>query len=147
MLIAHTFIRLHLDYGDVVYDQPENESFSSKIKSDTMSLLPQYELYRELGLESLWSRRWLRRMCFICKLIKTQKPLYLYNLISPKLNSLLHPNTYSVMRCRNDCFKNSFIHYVVRGWDRLSNEIRFYLSLNQLALHCFLFITLLVSNY
>ena len=28
-----SFIRLHLDYGDVIYDQPENESFNSKIES------------------------------------------------------------------------------------------------------------------
>ena len=28
------------------------------------------------------------------------------------------------MRCRNNCFKNSFIPYVVREWNRLSTEIR-----------------------
>ena len=28
-----SFIRRHLDYGDVIYDQSENESFSSKIES------------------------------------------------------------------------------------------------------------------
>ena len=42
----------------------------------------------------------------------------------PKLNSLRHPDNYSVMRCRNDYFKNSFIPYVVREWNRLSTEIR-----------------------
>ena len=62
-------------------------------------------------------------MCYFYKLIKTQKPLYLFSLIHPKLNSLRHPNTYSVMRCRNDYFKNSFIPYVVREWNELSTEI------------------------
>ena len=62
-------------------------------------------------------------MCYFYKLIKTQKPLYLFNLVPPKLNSLGHPNTYSVMRCRNDYFKNSLITYVGRGWNRLSTEI------------------------
>ena len=76
----------------------------------------QEKLYQELGLESLRSRTWLRPMCYFYKLIKTQKPLYLFHLIPPKLNSLRHPNTYSVMRCRNDYFKNSFIPYVVREW-------------------------------
>ena len=56
--------------------------------------------------------------------MKTQNPLYLFNLIPPKLNSLRHPNTYSVMRSRNVYFKNSFISYVVREWNRLSTEIR-----------------------
>ena len=108
----------------------------------------QEKLYQELGLESLKRRRWLRRMCYFYKLIKTQKSLYLFNLIPPKLNSLRHPNSYSVMRCRNDYFKIFFIPYVTREWNRLSTEIRnstssqqlrncFYLSLNQPVLHCF----------
>ena len=33
LTIYRSFIRPHLDYGDVIYDQPENESFSSKIES------------------------------------------------------------------------------------------------------------------
>ena len=134
LTIYRSFIRPHLGYGDVIYDQPENESFSSKTESLQYSAslaitgairgTSQKKLYQELGLESLRSRRWLRRMCYFYKLIKTQKPLYLFNLIPPKLNSLRHPNTYPVMRCRNDYFKNSFIPYVVRGWNKLSTEIR-----------------------
>ena len=65
----------------------------------------------------------LRRMFYFYKLIKTKKLLYLFYLILPKLNSLGHPNTYSVVRCRNDYFKNSFITHVVREWNRLSTEI------------------------
>ena len=30
--IYKSFIRLHLDYGDVIYDQPNNDSFSDKIE-------------------------------------------------------------------------------------------------------------------
>ena len=32
LTIYRSFIRPHLDYGDVIYDQPENESFSTKIE-------------------------------------------------------------------------------------------------------------------
>ena len=32
LTIYCSFIRPHLDYGDVIYDQPENESFSSRIE-------------------------------------------------------------------------------------------------------------------
>ena len=32
LTIYHSFIRPHLNYGDVIYDQTENESFSSKIE-------------------------------------------------------------------------------------------------------------------
>ena len=33
LTIYRSFIRPHLDYGDVIYDQPENESFISNIES------------------------------------------------------------------------------------------------------------------
>ena len=118
----------------MIYDQPEIESFSSKIESVEYNAslaitgairgTSQKKLYQEVGLESLRSRWLRRRMCYFYKLIKTEKPLYLFNLIPLKLNSLRHPNTYSVMRCRNDYFKNSFIPYVVREWNKLSTEIR-----------------------
>ena len=84
LTIYRSFIRPHLDYGENIYDQPENESLIGT---------SQEKLYQELGLESLRSRRWLRRMCYFYKLIKTQKPLYLFNVIPPKFNSLRHPNT------------------------------------------------------
>ena len=63
-------------------------------------------------------------MCYFYKPIKTQKLLYLFNMIPPKLSSFRHPSTSSVIRCRNDLFKNSFIPYVVREWNRLCTEIR-----------------------
>ena len=33
MTIYKSFIRPHLDYGAIIFEQPENESFSKKIKS------------------------------------------------------------------------------------------------------------------
>ena len=73
LAIYHSFIRPHFDYDDVIYDQPENGSFSSKIKSvqynasivisGAISGTSQGKLYHlELGLETLRSRRWLGRM-------------------------------------------------------------------------------------
>ena len=102
-ILPRSFIRSHLDYGGVIYDQSENESLSSKIESVQYNAslattgakrgTSQKKLYWELGLESLRSRRWLRRMCYFYKLIKTQKPLYLFIMIPPKLKPLRHANT------------------------------------------------------
>ena len=96
-------------WSDVIYDQPEKESFSSKIKSvqslaitGAITGISQEKLHHELGLESVRSRRWLRRMRYFYKLIKTQKPFYLFYLIPAKLNSLRHPGTYSVMKYKSD---------------------------------------------
>ena len=30
--ICKSFIRPHLDYGDILYDKPENENFQNKLK-------------------------------------------------------------------------------------------------------------------
>ena len=59
------FIRPNLDYGDFIYDQPNNDSFCSKIQSVQYNAAlaitgairgtSQTKLYRELGLESLKS--------------------------------------------------------------------------------------------
>ena len=65
LTIYKCFIRPNLDYGDFIYDQPNNGSFCSKIESvqynaalaitGTIRGTSQTKLYRELGLESLKS--------------------------------------------------------------------------------------------
>ena len=70
--IYNAFVRRHLDYDNVLYDQPNNESLSQKIKSvqynATLAITgalkgaSQMKLYNELGLESLKSRRWSRKL-------------------------------------------------------------------------------------
>ena len=64
----------------------------------------QERLYQKLGLESLKIGRWLRPMCYFYKLITTQMPLYLFNQIPPKLNSLQHSNTNSVIELQKRLF-------------------------------------------
>ena len=68
--IYKSFIRPHLDYCDVMYDQSNNESFCSKIErmqynaalaiTGAIRGTSQTKLYHELGLESLKFRRWFR---------------------------------------------------------------------------------------
>ena len=81
-------------------------------------------------MQSIRNKRCLRRMCYFYKLITTQKPLYLFNLISTNLNSLCHLSAYSVMSCRNDYFKSSFITHV---WNngRIMHERIMYRKMEQ----------------
>ena len=65
LTIYKCFIRPNLDYGDFIYDQPNNGSLFSKIESVQCNAAlaitgairgtSQTKLYRELGLESLKS--------------------------------------------------------------------------------------------
>ena len=59
LIIYKSFTRPHLDYGDILYEQP-NKSFCQKIETaqynaitGTIKGTSQIKLYNELGLESL----------------------------------------------------------------------------------------------
>ena len=69
LTIYKFFIIPHLDYGDVVYDQPLNESLSNRTDfvqykaalaiTGAIQGSSRKKLYQELGLEHLHQRRWM----------------------------------------------------------------------------------------
>ena len=65
------------------------------------------KLYQELGLESLKGERWLRRLCYLHKVLSTKLPSYLCELIPPIINSHRNPGCYSGLNCKTDLFQNS----------------------------------------
>ena len=83
LTIYKSFVRPHLDYGDTIYDQPQNESFCNKLESiqynvalaitGAIQWTSKIKLYKELGLEFLKSRRWFRRLSYAFCEIKTYK--------------------------------------------------------------------------
>ena len=91
LTIYKSFIRPHLDYGDIVFDQPTNDSFVKKLESvqynaalaitGAIKGTSQVKLYKELGLESLKLRRKLRRLCTFYKIKTTGLSSYLFSLI------------------------------------------------------------------
>ena len=122
--IYKSFIRPHLDYCDVIYDQPNNKSFCSKIEwiqynaalaiTGAIRGTSQTKLYNELGLESLK----FRRLCTFFKMIIYGKPEYLLNKIP---STQIHYNTRNADQvetyyCRTDFFKNSFFPYTIIDW-------------------------------
>ena len=68
LTIYKAFLQPLVDYGDIIYNQPQNESFCEKIESvqyraalaitGAIQGTSRDKLYHELGLESLKSRRW-----------------------------------------------------------------------------------------
>ena len=80
LTIYKSFIRPHLDYGDIIYDKAFNESFHAKLESFQYNAAlaitgairgtSTEKIYGELGLESLKSRRWYRKMSFLYDVIK-----------------------------------------------------------------------------
>ena len=86
--IYKSFIRPHLDYGDIVYDRAFNESFHKNLESIQYNAAIEItgairgtsseKLFQELGLESLKSRRWLRKLCLFYKIFHEKSPSYLF---------------------------------------------------------------------
>ena len=89
-----SFIRPHLDYGDIIYDQTYNTSFHQKLESLQYNAVlaitgairgTSNEKHNELGLESLENRRWYRKLSqFLHKVIANQPPSCLFNVIITK---------------------------------------------------------------
>ena len=72
LTIYKSFVRPHLDYGDIVYDQRNNQSFSNKVVvlaiTNSIKGTSGRKLYNKLGMESLSFRRWFRRLCTFRKI-------------------------------------------------------------------------------
>ena len=101
LTIYKSFVRPHLDYGDVIYDHPNNFTLSDKIESTQCNAVlaitsairetSREKLYHELALESLKNKRRLRRLCYFHKILSTKLPPYLYDLTPPLQRSHLSP--------------------------------------------------------
>ena len=68
LTLYRKFVRPHLDYVDIIYDQAYNASFHQKLEllqcnaclaiTRTIRCTSKEKLYEELGLELLQLRRW-----------------------------------------------------------------------------------------
>ena len=85
--IYKTYIRPHFDYVDVVYDKPNNNSFSARIETvqhnaclaitGAIRGTSMERLYTELGLKTLHDRRWYRKLVLFYKILFENAPTYL----------------------------------------------------------------------
>ena len=129
--IYKCFVRPHLDYGDVIYDQPNNESFCQQIESvqynaslaitGAIKGTSRLKLYNEIGLEALKFRRWFRKLCTFYKIKSIGLPSYLYDLI-PKSSHMYSVEDVAMLYSRIDIFK--FFPSTISEWDKLDLKIQ-----------------------
>ena len=115
LTIYKSFIRLHLDYGDVTYDQLNLSSLANKFESVQYNVVlaitgairrtSREKSYQKLGFEYLKDRRWLRRLCYLYKIVSTKQPAYLYDLIPPFQGSSQNKGCIYEPFCRTMSFK------------------------------------------
>ena len=117
-----------MDYGDVINDQPLNESLSNQIESVQYKAVlaitgaiqgsSRKKLYQELGLEHLHQRRWMKRLCLFYKVFHSKVPKYIHRLIPSMGTSARQPNTFTSFYCRTEYFQNSFLPCFVKEWNK-----------------------------
>ena len=140
-----SFIRPLLDYADVIYDQPSNASFAKKIESVQYNAAlaitgaikgsSREKLYQELGLEYLYRRRWVRRLCLLYKVLSTGQPTYIYDFLPPLRSFRRHVNSFNLVCRKSEYFKNSFIPNIIYEWNKLDPDIRSSTSETYFAIH------------
>ena len=134
--IYKSFIRPHLDYSDIIYDQAYNLSFHQKLESiqyNTALALTgairgssREKLYQELGLESLQLRRWYRKLCCFYKIYNKQAPGYLTELIPTRNEAYQtrHLANIPSLSFKHNFFKNTFFPSTILEWNKLDPSLR-----------------------
>ena len=79
-------MRPHLDYADIIYDQPNNLDLCNKIETcqynaalaitGAIRSSLKERLYQELGFKYLSSWRWLRKLCTFYKIVRNKSSAY-----------------------------------------------------------------------
>ena len=134
--IYKAFIRPHLDYGDILYDQAYNVSFHQKLESiqynaclaitGTIRGTSKEKLYQEIGLESLQLRRWYRKLGMFYKIFKSKSPQYLFKLIPENKSSYVTRNAENIplFNIKHNFYKNSFFPSSIIEWNNLDPKLR-----------------------
>ena len=124
-----------IDYGDIIYDQPQNESFCEKLDSiqdkaalaitDAIQGTSREKNFQELGLESPNSRRWYKRLSCMFKIMNNKALNDLFNLIPKSQPTITTRNNHTPnCRCRIDGFKYYFFPSILKDWFNLNASIR-----------------------
>ena len=119
LTIYKSFIRPHLGYGDVIYDQAYTASFHQKIESvqynsalaitGAIRGTSKEKLYHELGLESLGKRRWYRKLCCFYKIFRSQSSQYLFNIIPTSMRPYNTRNANNISQFKVKQFFPKFV--------------------------------------
>ena len=132
MTIYKPFISSHLDYGDVDYDRSSKESLHQSLESLQYNAAiaitrairgtSTKKFFQELGLETLKSKLWLRKLCQFYGLIKEKSPAHLFQLISENnttyITRSVQKNEIPFFKTRINFFKNSFFLAVMMEWNK-----------------------------
>ena len=134
--IYKSFVRPHLDYGDILFDQTCKNSFHEKLESIQYNAClaltgairgsSKEKIYQELGFESLRVRRWYKKPFLFYKILNNEHLQHLFNLIPvrPTLYPARNPLNIPLFNANHNIFKNSFFPSAIIEWNELDPGLR-----------------------
>ena len=137
-----SFVRLHLDYSDIIYDKGFTGSFQKKLLSIQFNAALSItgairetsldSIYSELDLKSLQEKRWYRKLCGSYKILNSMSPKCLRNIIPSTTRRYSSRNASNVasVRVSNNYFMNTFFPSAITERNKLDLSIRNSTSLN-----------------
>ena len=130
------FIRSKLEYGNIVWDSCTKEQSdmieqvqyrAGKIISGAISRTSHELVYKELSWEKLVDRRKAQRLKVMYKMVNSDAPLYLQEMIhedEPTGYNLRNTGRIAPIRGRTVFYENTFIPRTVKDWNSLPREIQ-----------------------
>ena len=136
LTIYKFFIRPHLDYSNIIYNQTYNTSFHQRLESlqynaalaitGVIRGTLKEKLYSELSLESLRNRRWSSKLSFLYKVIANQSLSYLFKMMPRKNTSCRTRESDNILLLgtKHNFFQNSYFPAAIKEWNSLDTDIR-----------------------
>ena len=123
------FVRPHLDYGDILYDQAFNFSFHDRLESvqynASLAITEQLGVHKKKKLISsirfsLRLRSRYRKFCIFYKIFKNQHPEYLFLSIPVRRAPYSTRNVHSIPTFKS---KHVFFTSTVSEWNKLDPSL------------------------
>ena len=138
--IYKLYVRPHLEYGDIIYhkyDPDKQLNFTEQLEqaqykaalavSGAWKGTYRSRLLEELGWETLYDRRWYRRLCHFFVLLKSKTPLYLYQEIPEQRTvdyNLRNTRYYKPNLSRTIRFSTSYVSNILDEWNKLDKAVQ-----------------------
>ena len=133
-----SFVRPLIEYSDIIWDNCSMETKkqldaihieAARIITGATKLCSIDNLYRELGWESLQSRRNKHKLVVLYKILHGTAPNYLADLIPPTVQettrySLRNSDHIQNYRTNTNLFLDSYFPSTIRAWNNLPTEIK-----------------------
>ena len=76
------------------------------------------------GLQSFKDKQWMRKLYYLYKVISSNRPSYLYDMLPPIQRSQQKQGSFQSLLCQAEIFKNYFLPYTVNNSNKLDPEKR-----------------------